>query len=250
MVRTTLGWATAATLATVAAACDRSSSPNGTPGPTAAPPPRVADQPPQPWRATTRPGTFDPGDLLDVRVYGIAGPGMATDLYARVQADGTVGLPYVGDVAAAGRDRSAVARAVADAFRNANVMADAVVTVRRLQVAGTGGPTPGPVGPFDLVRCTVGNLTAAGSETVLVERIDGQGRLDVPLVGPVAVAGLTDGRAAAAVAKVYREADIEAAAPVSVLVLERAPADAAGKSLPDGPVEPVPPSLRDLYQGR
>ncbi len=37
---------------------------------------------------------------------------------------------------------------------------------------------------------------------------------------------------------------------MQVLTLERAPADAEHKSLPDGPIEPVPEALRPLYGPR
>ena len=72
----------------------------------------------------------------------------------------------------------------------------------------------------------------------------------MPQVPPVHVAGLTDGRAAAAVAAAYRSANMIGNAAVSVLVLERAPADAMDKSLPDGPINPVPEVLRYLYVPR
>ena len=202
-------------------------------------------------RATTRPGTIDVGDLLAIEVDGLTGIGHADAFPVRVQADGTVALPLVGDVAVADHDRATVARDVAAAYRAANVVPTAQVQVRRLQVAGTGGPAAGPVGAGDLVRCViVGLRDPTNAATVTVARVDGHGDLTVPLIPPVRMAGLTDGRAAAAVAAAYHDANIISAAATSVLTLERAPADAEHLSLPDGPIQPVPESLRFLYESR
>ncbi len=203
------------------------------------------------WRPTTHPGTYDVGDLLEVRVLNLVQQGTATVLPTRVQADGTIGLELVAPVAVAGLTPAAAVLRIDDAYRHANVLSNPGVDVRRLQVAGTGGPTPGPIAPYDLVRCSVaGLLDGRGTPAVVVQRVDAGGAVRVPLVGPVPVAGLTDAGAAAALAAAYRHASVLNNADVSVLTLERAPADAAQKSLPDGPIDPVPPMLRDLYEPR
>ena len=202
-------------------------------------------------RPATRPDVYQAGDLLEVRVVGLPAPAAPTPTVARVQADGTISLMYVPDVPVAGRTAAECGLLVTDAYRNGNVFSNAPVDVRRLQVAGTGGPSAGPIGPYDLVRCTVNELSDDKARpTVTVRRVDGRGELALLFIAPVKVAGLTDGRAAAAVAAAYREANIVSHAPVSVLTLERAPAGADHLALPDGPIGPVPEPLRDLYVAR
>ena len=199
-------------------------------------------------RPSTRPAVVDAGDLIEIRVRGLS-PDGTTPIVARVQPDGTVGLPLVADVTVGGLDRPAAARAVAAAYRGANVLSQPGVDLRRLRVAGTGGPAGGPIAIGDLVRCSiVGLREKPDAAEVIVVRVDPAGRLDVPLVAPVA--GLTDGGAAAAVARAYHDANVLSAAAVSVLTLEPAPADAAHLSLPDGPLQPVPEPLRFLYESR
>ena len=203
-------------------------------------------------RATTRPGVFDAGDLLAISLPGLSTePAHAHPMVARVGADGLIGLPMVGDVAVGGLDRPAAARAISDAFVNAHVLQQPSVSVRLLQVGGTGGVTPGPIGVGDLVRCLVTGLSTEPTLlTVVIVRVDAHGDLSPTFLAPVHVAGLTDGAAAAAVSRAYRDANILQSAVVSVLTLERAPADAEHLSLPDGPVQPVPEPLRFLYETR
>ena len=246
MVRRLALWCVVAAAAT-AASCGKSSKDAGRP---AAPPPATAPAAaPVLWRPTTHPGCFDPGDLLEVRVNGLDEPGAVTGMAARVQADGTISLPLLnGPVPVVYLDRAAAGKRIGVAYREANVLSHAEVDVRRLAVAGAS--VAGPIGNYDLVRCEVQQLEANGRPSASVGRVDDRGLLSVPLLAPVAVAGLTETRAAAAVAKAYREANVLSQAQVSVLVLERAPADAAHKSLPDGPIEPVPIMLRDLYLPR
>ena len=214
---------------------------------TAAPPPAVAAGAPPRWRPTTHPGRFDPGDLLDVGVIGLGTDGQVLPQPARVQSDGTIRLPLLnGPVPVAFADRAEATARIAEAYRKANVLNNAVITVRRLEV-GDPAANVAPIGDYDLVRC---ELLAAGptdKPIVSVERVDDRGQLAAPLLAPVRVSGLTEPAAAAAIAEAYRNANIMVAPQVSVLVLERAPADAAHKSLPDGPIDPVPPQLRELY---
>ena len=200
---------------------------------------------------TTHPSCYDPGDLLEVSINGLSTeqPTQAVAFPVRVQGDGTIRVPLVADLNVGGKDAAGVAKVVADAFRAANIMSNAQITVRRLQVAGTGGPMPGPIAPFDLIRCAVFGM-APGESPVTVARVDSHGNVRVPLIPPLHVAGLTDGAASTALAEAYRKANLIAGGFGSVLLLERAPPDAAHRALPDEPILPVPEPLRHLYESR
>jgi protein involved in polysaccharide export with SLBB domain len=230
-----------------AASCRRATDDAAAPAPQPAAIPTVAAIAPMRWRPTTHPGCFDPGDLLEISVGGIsAEPGSVTSTPARVAVDGTVKAMLIAPVPVAYVDRAEAARRLADAYRQANIISHAAVDVRRLEVAGTGSSTPGPIGNFDLLRCSVDGLAAIGQSRVSIDRVDGHGMVSVPLLSPVKVAGLSETEADRAIADAYRNANVINSAQVSVLVLERAPTDAAHESLPDGPIEPVPPWMRDL----
>ena len=203
-------------------------------------------------RPTTRPDVFEPGDLLLVRVDELTtDPGAALIVPTRVQADGTIEPPLCPSMVVTGMDRATVERTLSAAYMGCFSERDPTAEVTRLQVANTGGPMPGPIAEGDLIRCEVNGLTVdPGRTRVLVQRVDGAGRVSLPMLAPVRVAGLTDGPAARAVAEAYRRANVLAGAQVSVLVLERAPADAGHLALPDGPLKPVPEALRFLYERR
>ena len=203
-------------------------------------------------RPSAQPDRFVPGDLLLLKVYFTSiEPNAVLTVPVRVQADGTIEAPLLPVMSVAGMDRVTLERAVAAAFGHCFTSADPPVTVARLQVADDGGPTPGPIGVGDLVRCAVNGLSLDPMRpTVIVRRVDAGGTFDLPYVGPVHVAGVSEGAAARAVAQGYRDANVLAGAQVSVLILERAPADAAHRALPDEPVQPVPEPLRFLYESR
>ena len=197
---------------------------------------------------TTHPSCYDPGDLLEVSIGGLAAePLQDTAFPVRVQSDGTIRVPMVADVNVGGKDAAAVAHAVSAALRDANIVAMAQVSVRRLQVAGTGGPAPGPIAPYDLLRCTIFGV-APETGPMIVARVDSHGNVNVPLIPPLHVAGLTDGAASTALVDAYRQANLLAGGFGSVLLLERAPPDAAHRALPDEPILPVPEPLRHLYE--
>jgi protein involved in polysaccharide export with SLBB domain len=240
-------WTTAFACAVVS--CDKSS--NNAPPPAAHAATAAAVGTPSRWRPTTRPDFLDPGDLLGVRVLGLTADTVRTEIVVHVQADGTVALPLLaGPVPVAGVDRTAAARRIGDAYHRANVLSKADVEIRRLAVAAGDGRAGAVVGNYDLLRCEIQQLESGTRATVAVGRVDGRGMLSAPLIAPVHVAGLTEAGVAAALGKGYHDANILSEPQVSVVVLERAPDDAAHKSLPDGPIDPVPFELRELFLPR
>ncbi len=170
----------------------------------------------------------------------------------RIRGNGTLAIPLIGPVRVAGLTAAAAGHKILDSFSHGLVD----VCVHRLWLAGEGGFTPGPIRNYDLVRCSLTDLPPADSGSaakpgrVVVGRVDGRCRITMPKIGPVWIAGMDEDQAGRAIGAAYVAAGGSAVPRVSVLILERAPADSGDISLPDGPIEPVPEPARFLYQPR
>jgi protein involved in polysaccharide export with SLBB domain len=196
-------------------------------------------------------GHMGVGDLLAVDVGELTGPGSIATFPRQVDQDGTITLPAISKpVTVAGKSKTEIEQSIIKQYREEHIIQSALVTVRRLRVAGTGGPIPGPVAPFDLVRIGVAELTGPNSMTELVTRVDGEGIVSLPYVGGQKIAGLTVQKAEAEISHAYHNANIVAHPMVTVLRLEAAPASGEMTALPDLPTKPVPEMLRWLYEPR
>ncbi|MDQ3438793.1 MAG: polysaccharide biosynthesis/export family protein [Planctomycetota bacterium] len=80
-------------------------------------------------RAATQPTKLKVGDLVTVSVMDLVGPGVETIKTARIDGDGTINMPYAGQVKASGLSPRALEEAVLNALRGAHVVKDAVIVV-------------------------------------------------------------------------------------------------------------------------
>ncbi|HET6251235.1 MAG TPA: polysaccharide biosynthesis/export family protein [Tepidisphaeraceae bacterium] len=193
-------------------------------------------------------GKFAPGDLLDVRCMDLMAPGVETSTPSRVASDGTVSLPYVGKVKVAGLTHRQAEGAISKAYKDANLVENLQVYIRRLMVASEAPRTSGIIGNYDLVRISFGDVTAPGTELVRVVRVEPDGTVAVPYATSVKIAGLTEDKAAAAISAEYQQHDDLSRVPTSVLILEAAPPDAATRDLPDRPLGSYPPIMAPLFE--
>ena len=123
---------------------------------TAAAPGRVSVDGP-----TTRPAaagsTLAPGEVVTVVIPQLTGPGVGQTNVVRVAADGTIALPMIDAVPAAGATDDAVARRVADRYRQANLIANPTVTVSAADAptAAAKAATRPTTGPAPLMTLTI-----------------------------------------------------------------------------------------------
>ena len=212
-------------------------------------PPRLAADGPTSYPATTHPGRILAGDLLGVEVSDLMSAGSASTFPVQVAADGSVLLPFLEKpVAVAGMATWAAGKVINAEYRKENIIQNANVWVRRLRIAGTGGPPVGQIGNYDLVRIVFIDIIAPGSMTVRVERVDGEGMVSVPYLERKKIAGMTDQKAASVIGAALSDANITKRPLVSVVRLEAAPPDAGRVDLPDAPIYPVPEVLRWMYE--
>jgi len=181
-----------------------------------------------------KPGPIAKGDLLSVVVYELMGPGKRSEFQARVATDGAVGFPLVGTVAVDGLSEAKAADAMAKALHDQNLVASAIVAVRRLESADQANVKLGPVAPGEVLRISITELAGPGVESIKTVKVADNGQVAMPLAGAIKVEGLTEADAARAIAKAYRDKHLIAGAQVTVLKVNGA------APLPDEELEPLP----------
>jgi protein involved in polysaccharide export with SLBB domain len=173
---------------------------------------RVAELEARVGRPTTRPvsqlGPIAKGDLLHLCIEDLAGPGVQTLRETRVGEDGRAGLPMVGPLRLAGMTLPDAERAVVAEFRAQNLIANAVVKLERWETGTAPGTPTGPLRTGDFVRVWVVDLRGPGLETIVNTQVDGQGRIDLPYLHEVQVAGQSEADAAKTIDKAYRDANL------------------------------------------
>ncbi len=96
-----------------------------------------------------------PGELITVVIPQLTGPGVGQTNTVRVAPDGTIALPMLDAVPAAGATKDALAHRVADRYRQANLIANPSVTV-----VTTVTPTTQATGALQAVTVEVESLPA------------------------------------------------------------------------------------------
>jgi protein involved in polysaccharide export with SLBB domain len=185
-------------------------------------------------RAKAGTGKLETGDLIATFVAELTGPGEVCEFLAHVGNEGDVPLPYIGPVKVGGVDESEAAELIARKYRSAGVIGTPILWVVRLQTVAESDVKPGPIEKGDLLVCGIYELAGPRVWTEHAARVDQDGRVSWPLIGPVDVAGLSEAKAIAAVDKAYRDRNFFKN-PVTTLWRAR-PAAKADVKL--GPIEP------------
>ena len=110
-------------------------------------------------------GAIEVGDVLDVSIIGVTGPGSELRKRVRVAADGTVSLYYMRPVKLAGLDVADAARAIRKACIEQTIEDVHWIDVERLESAAHSGIRPGALRPGDFVDVTIADLLGPNVES-------------------------------------------------------------------------------------
>jgi protein involved in polysaccharide export with SLBB domain len=183
------------------------------------------------------PQTSEPikaGDLLEVSVADLAGPGTLVPKRAHVSTDGRVGVFYMDPVKVAGLTFKQAENAVKKAYADAKLVERAKVTVKRIESADHASVPPGPILPGDEIDLTIVDLIGLNVAAEHVVRIERDGKIALPYLAPIQAAGLDEQAMERQIAKAYHDAHLINMAAVSVLKVRDA--DPANVLL--GPIGP------------
>jgi protein involved in polysaccharide export with SLBB domain len=166
--------------------------------------------------ATPTAGRLAGGDLVAVTVDDLTGPGATAEFRSHVGANGDVVIPVVGALKLEGLTEAQAEQAVAKEFQTRGVIRDAVVGVRVVAPAGAAKVTAGPIGKGDLLSLVAYDLAGPGARSEYKARVGEDGAVGFPLIGAVAVDGLSEAGAVEAVVKALREKGISTSAVVAI----------------------------------
>jgi RNA polymerase sigma factor (sigma-70 family) len=177
--------------------------------------------------------TIMPGDTLCIGVSDLLPGQVETIKTVHVSSEGDVSLLYVGAVRVGGMDFAAAEKAIAEAYQGAQLVRRTSVSINRL----AGGKAARPLRAGDRVSVRIFELAAPGEWINRVVPISEGGRVGLPFVGQVELAGMEEGPAEQAIARRYA-GDMGVREPiVSVYRLEE---DEAAEPT----IEPITPPLR------
>lgn len=166
------------------------------------------------------PGPLEPGDLVELTIASLFGPGAdSTHLY-RIERDGQIALPYVGLVHAGGLDERGLEAAAGKAYRDANLIQHAAVAALKIQPAAKATVKAGPIETGDLLQIAMSFPPLAPEEVSFAVRVGADGRAPIPLAGAMKLAGSTAADVAVEIVKARTQLDPKSHEPVWVLKIE------------------------------
>ena len=196
-----------------------------------------------------------PKDLIELTVFDLEGPGLQTIKRVRVSETGKVSVPVLKDaVPVAGLSETEARRAIIDAYKQAHLLAEANVSVAVVEARNL-KPT---IGVGERITVSIMDLTGPGVETIKTARVDEDGNITLPQVGPVKAEGLRPAELEQRVVKAYNEANLLERATVAVSLADRGESHRlsakqdAGGAVPAAEAaparEPVDPAMEALLE--
>jgi protein involved in polysaccharide export with SLBB domain len=177
-------------------------------------------------------GTIEARDLLRVSISDLQGPNVITTRLIRVDEEGSTRLPYLKAKKLAGLKTAAAEKQISRAYKDENVVPNAIVNVTRVEAGSRVKHKGGPIAEGDLVAIMIDELTGAGVSTTFKVNVGEDGEVAMPLVGVLNVAGKTEAQAEQVVAAAYRDQNLLRTPIVAVRVL----ATAAETKVKPGPL--------------
>ena len=159
---------------------------------------------------------IQPNDRLRIKIANLVGEGLTTTLRSRVDPSGRISLPLVGQVEVGDNVPAEAETAIIKAYRNANLIAHAKVSVEFDEKGAQISIQSGPFQIGDHALLHVENLVGNGVETTKLCVVDANGAIKAPMVGSVKVQGLTEFETEKAIDDTYRSANLLQSAQASV----------------------------------
>ena len=164
-------------------------------------------------------------DGLEVTILNLQGPGTTTTVKPIVDKNGKVEIPRLNPVAANGLTCEQLETAIKKAYRDANLFANADVSVEFASPEGADkrdidqakATEKNPVIKVDdRLEVTILDLQGPGVKTTVKPVVDKKGEIKLPYLNRVAAKGLTCKDLETAIVKAYRDGNLIANATVSV----------------------------------
>lgn len=160
--------------------------------------------------------TIMPGDTLCIGVAELFPGQVETIKTVHVNAQGDVPLLYLGGVHVGGMEFGTAEKVIAEAYKGAQLVAQTSVSINRL----AGGKVARPLRAGDRVSVRIFELAEPGEWVVRIVPVSEGGKVGLPFIGQVELAGMDEGAAERVIAKRYEDQQRIRDAMVSVYRLE------------------------------
>lgn len=171
---------------------------------------------PSPIAAAQGVDTIMPGDTLCIGIAELFPGQVETIKTVHVNAQGDVPLLYLGGVHVGGMEFGTAEKVIAEAYKGAQLVAQTSVSINRL----AGGKVARPLRAGDRVSVRIFELAEPGEWVVRIVPVSEGGKVGLPFIGQVELAGMDEGAAERVIAKRYEDQQRIRDAMVSVYRLE------------------------------
>ena len=149
------------------------------------------------------------GDVISIHIFELLQSGRDNVESRRINAAGQVRLPHLGVIDAAGRSRDELEEHIAERLHDAGVLRRPSVRVRVWQRHEGEAPFEDPaIEPGERLQLRIYELERAGADWGRLVGVDDHGRIEIPHLGVVAVAGLSTKQAEDRIIERLAEAEV------------------------------------------
>jgi len=157
------------------------------------------------------------GDRLKVSISDLKGPGIWSTYTPLVDPDGTTSVPLIPPIPVQGLTTSAVVDKIRQGYSDAQLIRNASATVTRIEQANAPLTGRGPLKAGDKIVCRILDLQGPGIESKFHQTIPNDGKIALPHIDGIAIAGKLESEAAVAIDDAYRKANLISNAQVEVV---------------------------------
>ncbi len=172
---------------------------------------------PPPEPATHPAVQLQPGDVVEIAVDDLVGIGIRSIMPVRIDAAGNARVLIIGPVHLAGMDGKAAAARIAKGYSDAKLMEHATVEVALRSTEKELGFGTGPFGAGDTLEVRISDLVGMATDTIVHAQVSPAGTIELPLIGPLQIAGTTETQTADAIVRIFSQKRIIEKAGVTVL---------------------------------
>jgi protein involved in polysaccharide export with SLBB domain len=167
-------------------------------------------------------GKLMPGDLVEITVDDLTGPGVTSVFRTHLSPDGQLAVPLLGALDLEGSKEADAERAIAREYQKRGIIKDAVVGARVVEPAAHTRLKPGLIAKGDLLSVITYDIAGPGMRKEFEVRVGPDGAIGFPWIGAVPVEGLSEAKAVEAIAKALRDARLEASPILAVCRVQSA----------------------------
>jgi protein involved in polysaccharide export with SLBB domain len=156
-------------------------------------------------RVKARKDKIENGDVIGISILDGGTNWGGYELRTRVGAEGEILIPYIGIFKVAGLSDARAEESLATDYSGRNIFTKPVISVHMIRSSADSSFKPTPLSKGDPISLTLWGLIADSVPSRLNQKIQSNGTIALPYIGSVKVEGLSEAKAAEAIAQKYHD---------------------------------------------